>query len=173
MNTIPKPVVDATMRYRAELVAERDKAIAKAAEPFNLQIAEIDNYLGQSGPVDRGTALPDAMLNGADGTLTLVQVKRGDWNAAREVTKAVVKAVKEMLDGRAAMGTDAILKSLEGRGIRIPHENPKKRLVQILSANPEFKNLRGLGWALASAFAEQQTPVASQQTGVPEEERLD
>jgi hypothetical protein len=143
MPKIPQSVIEAVQNHRASLVAERERITA----PIDRQIAEVDEFLSgaigethaaisvqDSGPISRGVGL---------------EVPEG-WVSGRAQTRRVIAAVREILSGGATLSRPQIYAALVQRGVDIRNDNPERRLVQILSANDAFENVRGEGWRLAN-----------------------
>lgn len=88
---------------------------------------------------------------------------QGDgWAAARAIRKRIEARVSELLSTGEAMLTDDILKVLNEEMVPINTENPKRRLVTILSDSDAFTHVRGAGWMLTEHINQgERTPEAS------------
>jgi hypothetical protein len=157
----------AMMARRAQLDAERQSAIARAAEPFDNEIREIDDAVrvlkkyGGAGHFDSFPTVTTLAHVAARATLKRTLSKR----------EAILQGVLDVLGGGAQMHTEDLLKALAVKGIVVGGADPLSNLSAYLSrarAELSIDNDRRRGWSLKNKTPE----TASTVSGVSEEPKL-
>jgi len=163
---IPKAVAAFTADKIVQLRKERRLLTAS----IDREISELVGYLQANGgdvPAeedDRQGYLPMPPAKPAgQPTSDQSDGAHGDgWAAARAIRKRIEARVSELLQPGVAMQIDDILKVLNDEMVPINTDNPKRRVVTILSDSDEFTHVRGLGWMLtAHVKREEQAPEES------------
>lgn len=139
MAEIPPVVERALLKERDDLVRQRQEACVA----FDVQIAEIDSYLGRTA----------AAKEGGLQALTSDSIQLGgvlDIKAAKEANRLAVQACIDMLKERSPLKTPVLHKGLVARGLLLKAGDPERRLGQLLSSDDTFKSDRKNGWSLKS-----------------------
>lgn len=133
---------------RDEAIAERDQVLAVVGQ----RIAALDHKLSIiRNMLEGGSATPPAAIRAHQVLESVTQVAQvGVGVSPRKWREDVVRRVGNLLAGGLQMRTDAIYAELRAQGVDFRDlANPQRRLLQILSQDPQFQADRKLGWSLA------------------------
>ena len=129
-NPIPDIVKAALAEKRLQLVSQRDEAIARAAAPFDRQIADLDKYGNGTQAAQGGT------MTGTPLTL-------------RESLSSQIKdAANWVIASGNSSTTEDIYKILVDRGVQFPDsKSPLLRITKVLSGSGQYNGHRSRGWS--------------------------
>ena len=139
---IPQAVADFTV---GEIMKKREERRLITAA-LDRDIAELEQYLRDNGRDVPAADAPPAPAGRESAPSANVAAQSEGWASARAIRKRIEARIEELLDGGRTMPTDEILDALQSEGIPINTDNPKRRLVTILSDSDTFTNIRGEGW---------------------------
>ena len=142
-NQLPQVVIDAVRNERSRVQADRDQAMALAAAPFDLKLAEINRFLDAHGSLGGPTGHASSTMLPPAGAAGMVDSDARISAKIKDMARALI------LPG-SYVTTQEIHNSLLAAGVEFPKTGlePPRRITKILSGTSLYQGDRTRGWSL-------------------------